>query len=132
MLIVHICTPTTTSKVYDARFANHRFAIEIGQCSTIHVSRDNRLCHFCSYTAIDNKTRFVWACSLCNPKREKYQSVPKNVLLRRFKHLCQLEHQVDISLYPTEVPPSSTPRNDLVWNHCVVLLVPQAFWPPRP
>ena len=36
--------------------------IETGQCSTIPISKDSRLCHFYSYDAIENEKHFVLEC----------------------------------------------------------------------
>ena len=82
--------------------SNHRLAIEIGRWSTIPISRDNRLCHFCSYNVVENEAHFVLECPLYNSIRDKFQSLFENVVLGSLKSFFQLDHQVDISLYLTE------------------------------
>ena len=38
---------------------NHRLANEIGRWSTIPVSNGTKLCHFCSYNAVENEAHSV-------------------------------------------------------------------------
>ena len=58
---------------------NHRFSIEIGQWTTIPISRDIRLCHFFSYNAFENEVHFVLECPLYNSIREKNSSLLENI-----------------------------------------------------
>ena len=81
---------------------NHRLAIEIGCWLTIPISRDNRLCHFCSYNAVENKAQFMFECSLYNPIRDEFPSIFKDVVLWSLKSFFEFDHQVDISFYVTE------------------------------
>ena len=61
------------------------------------VSRDNRLCHFCSCNVGENEAYFVLECPLYNFIRDKFQSI-----IGSLKSFFQLDHQVEISLYLTE------------------------------
>ena len=65
--------------------SNRRLAIENGQCSTNRISRDNRLCHFCSYNVVENETHYVLECPLYNSIRDKFQSLFKKVILGSLK-----------------------------------------------
>ena len=85
--------------------------IETGQWTIIHVSRDNRLCH-CSHSALENETHFDLKSPLYDPIRDKFLSLFENIVLRNLKSFFQLDHQVDISLYLIEAPP--TLENKLV------------------
>jgi hypothetical protein len=44
--------------------SNPLLAIEIGRWMSIPVSRDTKLCHFCSYNAIEIEAHFVLECPL--------------------------------------------------------------------
>ena len=66
------------------------------------MSRDNRLCHFCSYNAIDNEAHFVLECPLYNLAKDKFPSLFENVILGSLKSFLQSDQQVDTSLYLTE------------------------------
>jgi hypothetical protein len=50
-------TPPQRKIIVAYRIVNHRVIIEIGQWSTILVSRDNRQCIFCSCNAIENEAQ---------------------------------------------------------------------------
>lgn len=81
-------------------------SIEIGQCLTISISRDNKLCHFCSYNAIENEAHFMSECPLYNPAiLDKFPSIFQNAILGSPKSFFQSDHEVGISLYLTEVTP---------------------------
>ena len=80
------------------RTSNHWLAIEIGRWSTISISRDIRLCHFCSYAAIEIEEHFVLECPLYNPIRDEFPSLFENVILESLKSFFHLDHQVDINL----------------------------------
>jgi hypothetical protein len=56
----------------------------------IPVSRDTRLCHFCSYNVIENEAYFVLECPLYNPIRDKFPSQFKNVVPSSLKLFFQL------------------------------------------
>jgi hypothetical protein len=45
----------------------HRLAIETGRWMVLLISKDTRLCHFCSHNAVENKAHFMLACPLYNP-----------------------------------------------------------------
>ena len=76
---------------------DHRLAIEIKWWLTILASRDNKLCYFCSYNAVENKAHFVLECPLYNPIRDKFPSIFGNVL-GSLKSFFQSYHQVDMSV----------------------------------
>ena len=63
------------------RTSNHRFANETIRWSSVPTSRDNRLCHFCSYDMVENEAHFVFEYPLFNPIREKFSSLFENVVL---------------------------------------------------
>ena len=69
---------------------NYRLAIEIGWWSIIPISRDNRLCHFCSYSAVENDAHFVLGCPVHNPIRDKFPSLFANAVLGSLKSFFQL------------------------------------------
>ena len=48
-------TPPQHKIIVAYRTLNHRLAIEIGWSSTIPISRDNILCHFCSYNVVETR-----------------------------------------------------------------------------
>ena len=55
--------------------SNHRLAIEPHQCTSTPISRDTRLCHFCSYNVVENEAHFVLKCPLNDPIRDKFPSL---------------------------------------------------------
>ena len=77
--------------------------IGIGRWTTILIFGDNILCHFCFYNAIVKEAYFVVECPLYNFIKVKFLSLFENVMLGSFKSFFQLDHQVDISLYFTEI-----------------------------
>jgi hypothetical protein len=84
--------------MFDAyHISNHRLATETRRWSTIPVSGDYRLCHFCPYEA-----HFVGEHPMYNPIRDKFQSIFENVVLGSLKSLFQLDHQSQHSLYLME------------------------------
>ena len=54
MWIVLKATPLQIKIIVVYCTSNHRINTKIGRWSTIAISRDNRLCHFCSFDAIEN------------------------------------------------------------------------------
>ena len=48
------------------RTPNHRLAIVTWRWTTIPISADTKLSHFCSYNAVENETHSVLECSLYN------------------------------------------------------------------
>ena len=80
---------------------NNRLAIEIGQCSTIPISSNNRLWHFFSYNVVESEAHIMLECPLYNPIRDKFQSLFEKIVLGNLEYLFQSE-QVDISLYLTK------------------------------
>ena len=74
---------------------NHRVAKEIGRWLTLPINRDTRLCHFCSYSAVDNEAHVVLKCSLSEITFHHYSECnvkePRVFLLDGAK--------VDINLY---------------------------------
>jgi hypothetical protein len=60
-------TPPQCKFIIAYRTLNHRLGIEIGRWLTIPISRDDKLCHFCSYNAIESEGHFVLECPLYNP-----------------------------------------------------------------
>ena len=44
------------------------------------ISRDYRLCHFCSYNVAENEAHIMVECSLFNPVRDKFQSLSKKAI----------------------------------------------------
>jgi hypothetical protein len=61
---------TTTQYQCFYRTSNQRLAIKTSRWSTIPFSRYTRLCHFCSYNAIENEAHFVLKCPQHKPIRE--------------------------------------------------------------
>ena len=68
----------------------------------IPISIDTRLCHFCSYNAVENEAHFMLECPLYNPIRDKFPSLFENVVPRSLKSFFPLDQQVKISLYLTK------------------------------
>ena len=91
-------TPSRSKIIGDYCTSNRRFVIEIRWWSTIPISRENKLCHFCSYNIVESEAHFVLECPLYDSIRGKFQSLFDNVVLGSLKPFFQLDHQVDISL----------------------------------
>jgi hypothetical protein len=79
--------------------SNYRLAIEIGQWSSIPISRHTRLDHFFFYNAVENEAHFVLEYLLYNPIRDKFSSLFANVVPGSLKCSFQLDQLVSISLY---------------------------------
>ena len=47
-------------------------------CHEIGMMDDTRLCHFCSYNAIENEAHLVLECPLYKPIRDKFPSLFDN------------------------------------------------------
>ena len=83
--------------------SNCRLDIEVSQWSTIPISRDTRVCHSCSYNAVENEAHLeLLECPLYKPIRNKCPSLFEDVGLGSLKSFFQLDHQVDINLYLTK------------------------------
>ena len=65
----------------------------------IHVSKNDKLCHICSYNATENEAHFVLECPQYNLTGYMFPSLFKNVILENLESFFQLDHQIDISLY---------------------------------
>ena len=78
-------------------YCNHWLVIEIGRWTIIPISRDTRLCHFCSCNAIKNEAHFMSECLLYNPFKDKFSSLFENVVLGSHKSFFQSNQQVNIS-----------------------------------
>lgn len=76
--------------------------VEIGWWPTIPTFKVNRLCRFCSSNVVENEARFMLECPLYNSMEEKFTLIFENVVSSNLRSLFQLDHQVDISLCPTE------------------------------
>ena len=94
-------TPPKCKIVATHPSSKHELAIEIGRWSTIPVSRDTKLCPFCSYDVVGNEAHNVLECPLCNPIRDKFPSLFENLLLRSRKSFFQLDHPVSHYLHDT-------------------------------
>jgi hypothetical protein len=46
---------------------------------SIPLSGDTRLCHFCSYDAIENEAHFMLECPLYNLIKDKFPSLFENI-----------------------------------------------------
>ena len=64
--------------------------------------RDTRLCHSCSYIAVENEAHFVLECPLIQPYKRKVSVTTHQSSKGSLKYFFQWDHQVDISLYLTE------------------------------
>ena len=95
-------TPSQRKIIVAYHTSNHRLAIQIIRWRTIPISRDNRLCHFCSNSAVEKEPSFVLECALYNPIRDKFPSLFENVVLGSLWSFFQLDHEVGISLYLME------------------------------
>ena len=61
--------------------SNHRLAIEMGRWTTIPISRDDRLCHFGSFTIVIKEAHFVLECTLYSLIGDKFPSLIENAIL---------------------------------------------------
>ena len=61
-------------------------------------SRENRLCHFCSYRATENEAHLVLECPLYNLIKDKIPSLFEKCTLKE-PRVFQVSHQVDITIY---------------------------------
>ena len=68
-------TPPQLKIIIAYRTVNDKLAIEIGWCLTIPISRDNRLCHFCSYNAVENKHIVCWSVPYITPPKILLKSI---------------------------------------------------------
>ena len=59
----HASTPPQRKIIVAYHTLNHGLGIEIGQHTTIPISRDTRLGHFCSYHAVENNALSVLECT---------------------------------------------------------------------
>ena len=66
------------------------------------MSRNDRLCHICSFNVVEDEAHFVMECPLYIFVRKNFLSRFENVVLGRLESFFQLDHQVDISLYLKE------------------------------
>ena len=57
-------TPPQCKIVVAYHASNHRLVIDIWRWTTIHISRNNKLCKFCPYNVVEYKAHFVWECPL--------------------------------------------------------------------
>ena len=96
-------TPSQRNIVGTYHTSNHRLAVKIGWWSTIPVFRDTRVCHFCSYHAIENESHFKLDLSSFKPIRDKFPSLFEDVVLESLKSVFQFDHQVDINFFLKEV-----------------------------
>ena len=85
-------TPSQHKIIVASCTLNHRLAFEIGGWSAIPVSRDNRLCHSCSYNVVENEACFMLECPLNNSIRDKFQVLVERVVLESLKSFFQLDH----------------------------------------
>ena len=82
---------------------SHRLAIEIGRWSTIPISGDNGLCHFCSYDVLQMRHTLCWSVPYITPLQISFNHYFEKVVLGSPKSFFQLDQQVDdIGLYLTE------------------------------
>jgi hypothetical protein len=91
-------TPPQCKSIAAYHTSNHKLAIEIRRWTSILIPRVTRLCHFCSYNAVENEAHFMLACPLYNPIRYKFQSLFEHVVPGSLKSFFQLDQQVNISL----------------------------------
>ena len=96
-------TPPQRKIIVSYSTSNHRLAIEIGQWSTIPISRDTSLCHFCYYSLIrlENEAHFVLECPVYEHVRNKFPPLFENAVLGSLESFLQVDHQIDSSLYPS-------------------------------
>ena len=64
----------------------HRLGVKTGWLSTIPISRDNRLCHFCSYNTVEMRHTLCWSVPYITP------------LEISFHHYLRLQYQGASSL----------------------------------
>ena len=88
------------------------------------MSLDSRLCHFCSYNAIENEAHFVSECPLYNCIRDKFASLFETTIPRNLESFFQLDRQVDISLNLTKATALCHPRE---LAHLDVLSIPSTL-----
>ena len=98
----HLLIPPQRKIIVVYCTSNHILAIETRRCTVILVFRDTRLCHFCSYDAIENEARYVLECPLYNPTRDKFTSLFENEVLESLKSFFQSSQQVNVSLHLTK------------------------------
>ena len=67
VLAATIDATTTQDHFWAYRTLNHKLVIESGRLSTIHISRDTRLCHFFSYNVVENESHFMLGCPYTIP-----------------------------------------------------------------
>jgi hypothetical protein len=67
----------------------------------ISISRDTRLCYFCSYNAAENEAYFVLGSPMYNPIRDEFPSPLEKVVPGSIKSFFRLDQQVNSSLYLT-------------------------------
>jgi hypothetical protein len=58
------------------------------------ISKEIRLCHFCSYQVVEDESHFVLEYLLYNPIKDKFSSLFENAILESLKSFFQLDHQV--------------------------------------
>ena len=99
----HLLIPPQRKIIVVYCTSNHILAIESRRCTVIPVSRDTRLCHFCSYDAIVNGALYVLECPLYNPTRDKFTSLFENEVLESLKSFFNHAHKLmSISIYLTK------------------------------
>ena len=73
---------------------------------TISISRDDQLCHVCSFVGVKDEAHFVMdevmECPVNIFIRDNVPVLFKNVVLGGLKSFFRLDHQVDINLYLTQ------------------------------
>ena len=93
---------TTTQDHCYLLHLKHRLTIETRRWTIIPISRDTRLCRFCSFNVVENEAHFVLECPLYNPIRDQFPSLFENIVPGSLKFFFQLDQQVDVSLYLAE------------------------------
>ena len=76
-------TPPQLKIIANYRTLTHRLAIETRQWSSIPTSKDTRLCHLCSYNAVEKETHFVLKCPLSKPIEDMFPSLFKKCCVRK-------------------------------------------------
>ena len=89
----------------------------------IPISRENRLCHYCSHNAVKNEAHFILESPLYDPIRDKFLSLFENVVLDNLKSFFQLDDQVDISLYLMKAT-TSPPLLGITWFETILVGFP--------
>ena len=59
LYLKHPLTPSQRKIIVAYRTSNHKLFIKNGRWTSSPISRGTRLCHFCSYNAIENEVHFV-------------------------------------------------------------------------